>query len=1340
MNEIIEAVRTKYPDAYKDVDDDRLSLAIAINHPVYLKTNDSFRKDVERINAEHATPGHGATFAREAAAGVLPTAAGAGGAVGTGALVGALGAGPVGMGIGALVGGLISGIGAEKAQSAMLDEYAPEFQRQRARGAEAHPWTAAAGMVASGAPSMVISPGNALRSASKLVRGVATKAEAIEAAAPLAIGAATSAGTPMLMEGRVPTMPEVVAGMAQSVIYGQPRRWVGGPKAPLVPRVVGEAGQVPATIEPIDAVEGRQAGGFQQAEPMPERAQGESPLGGRQRGGFTQDMPPEIPLPVSRMPELQPPVADTTPTARGGLIEGESPEQIYGGREPVGPPRPPGDIVLSRSRAVSPEGEVVPRQAGPFPSVGEGSIPIVERQKAGSGVAPSSPTEPPITGVSGVTVTPSNVRAPQPAPYHSADAGTGGVSPFFESRGAATGGSVPSRIAAKVVPESARVFGRAAGNVISEGVSLYSEPIMQRLQKLAKGNLPDGIRNIPARAKQLLAGLSSTLDDAMTHAGKLSDASTWLRGFKAHKDGMGVSNLHTALEGNPADVPSYAVPLVEKVKAANLAIGKLAEKLATGFVATGKMQKNLTRFGFDVIQRGGEMLDRWATFVARENPVEAGHLLAALQKENKVKAGATPLDAVKYKFDELRREMATPGASTARLQNLNQEFSRLFQNTPTHIHVAGSGWHELVHSAPIDYLKNAANRTSHAAAFREVFDPKSGALGKARMDFLEKAGGHAEDFDTAMRALQGMPQPLPAKLPSTNPAVIALKSTFQTVMNLMSKAVLTGNFVTNLPETFVGATGQYLGYGYHLKALLKHRELYNALEQTGAVNKLFYDNSWDNNSKLRSAARILGNGISKVSAQQFLNEAQEAIAATAARLVTDDIRNGTLSAWSKSRLPHTLEVMGFSEKEAAAIMAGDAKLLHRFEVEAAPFLTGGNMATAEGSRMFNSRMFNTLFRFQSYPMMKLNQFRSAWDHFLDVRDREGGYFKATPDGKAEIRRSFEMLSRNVLGTAVQGAGTALLASLAFGGIEGLKLKGQEAQDAPGRFFADSLFAALGGPFYIMVKALQRAGKTDLANQIGQLVFPYNMAVEMLDVTFGQGQYADLMPLDRIDKFLFERLPGGRAAQQALALAGLSSYNSKLAADMRAFRLWKGREMGWRQEEIGRWEDDNRQFRTGMKQVMDAITRGESIIPGLKVATGNSPKPVTYSQLAASVRGRTLLRSLDGSPLTTDQMTRLISRIGNDAYKRLAYHDAKLNLIARALAAGGDAPAVDSAKMAKVAGLVAKTAGNPMLIEKMAGYREKARQYGEKKKASLFAQSPMSPLNAPIYPLPVGNGQ
>lgn len=114
------------------------------------KSADALRKKIQEESALK-------TVGREAGAGVVPTLAGIGGGMLTGAGLGAMGANPFTIVGGAIAGGVLAGFAGEKAQEKTLETVAPEFAQnlaqERALAAELHPVSS---FVGSAVPQLLV--------------------------------------------------------------------------------------------------------------------------------------------------------------------------------------------------------------------------------------------------------------------------------------------------------------------------------------------------------------------------------------------------------------------------------------------------------------------------------------------------------------------------------------------------------------------------------------------------------------------------------------------------------------------------------------------------------------------------------------------------------------------------------------------------------------------------------------------------------------------------------------------------------------------------------------------------------------------------------------------------------------------------------------------------------------------------------------------------------------------------------------------------------------------------------------------------------------------------------
>lgn len=707
----------------------------------------------------------------------------------------------------------------------------------------------------------------------------------------------------------------------------------------------------------------------------------------------------------------------------------------------------------------------------------------------------------------------------------------------------------------------------------------------------------------------------------------------------------GISNVVNVFEMSSGH-PAFAQKLVAAAKAANLAVGKMLEKVAikrkkkipgnrdvreaSAFKASGRFQRNITALGYDIIREGrGKPWREWT---------------AGLAKANKMK-----VSEVRQWFRDFKGELDKPAADMTAIEKMNQDFKRVIPTAVTHIKINGM-WEPVIHADMFNYLENTARRATHLTAFREQF-PNTIAGRKKLTDVREAvssefgAKGQAS-LDAMIRTMQG----IPTDNYSTGFPGQTLRTVNATLGNLMAKMALTGQMFTQGGETISGSTQVFFGNKNYLRALARVKQLYPHLEIIGAVNKAIYDMSFNRNSPIRSAFRIAGNTISKVFAEQALNEFQEAMAAAVAHVVSERISTRNLTAWEKRMLPETFHDMGFSHDEVAGLMQGDAALLGKFQRKASAFLTSGNRAISEGSALGANRLFNSVFRFQSYPMMKANQFRRVTVRMLE---------SLTDGSKYEKRNSTEMFARYVFGNTMQGALTVGIRALFYGGAFGLMLKLNEAQDEPLDFLTESFMATISGPAYSAWSGMKAKGVPGITDAAARMVFPYSVATEITDMTQGKGRYRDQDIHTRIGKFISARTPGTRAIAQGLALFGLSSEDKKLDAALDGFYRWRRDEMGFDERRSFLKKDELKEFRREMRKAVDALKSGDVDKFQDAYLAAAEQKGELGRKGSVSFTSRKVLRNATGGPLTEDEKDALRKRIGDDAVDRLEYFDVML---------------------------------------------------------------------------------
>ncbi len=827
--------------------------------------------------------------------------------------------------------------------------------------------------------------------------------------------------------------------------------------------------------------------------------------------------------------------------------------------------------------------------------------------------------------------------------------------------------------------------------IIDRAKELYGEltPVLDPAKKLAGANRPlnvPGINrqlDIPSISGSRAASWLNRLDKTTPYAGtrkvveamegepKWSEATKmWSAKRERYTLPSGVRRSVYRIIRNPVTLPPHVEKVMGPARLANLEIGKMAEPVTSHrFRATGLFQRNLTSEGYDFIREGrGPAWDRWTEGLAIANKMDVGQ--------------------VREFFREWKEELDRPGVDIASIERINQDFTRKYPKVITDVKVNGT-WHPVVHANLFNYLENAAQRASHIRAFREMFpNTRDGrkAIAEMRQGVAVELGAkYQKDFEAVLRTMQGHPTDSYADWGALSPSATPghlFRMFNQTVGNLMAKMVLTGQMIVQPGETLTGATPVFLGYpnyaraaGRYLKDLASGGQLYAQIEQQGMINQAMYDFSFDPHSPIRSTFKMAGNTISKVFMEQFLNELQEKLAATTAQVVTERIKAGTITDWEKRMLPQTFKTMGFGPEEIQTMMQDQAglsqqfapdevaelvknqdQLLGQFQRKASAFLTSGNKAIAESSRLGANRLFNSIMRFQTYPMMKTQQFRKVMGNAVEAFD--------TGDATQKWAASAQ-LARFLFGSTMQGALTVALTSWLYEGTQGPVIRTNEAEDDPLTFLSDSFFASIGGPLYMVVRGARYKGIKGVGEQLVRSVFPYAGATELMDMAQGEGKYKDQSMFDRIGKFIETKAPGTKAISSALALVGLGQEDRELEASIKAFRRWSLENLGYQYEDVHLEQDTRKEFRTAMQKVVKAVRNGDnrafsqSWMEAVGATMTMRGKKQPGDRISESLSQRKLLRTPDGQELTPEQLQALQKHIGFRAYDKLRWYDLML---------------------------------------------------------------------------------
>jgi hypothetical protein len=212
----------------------------------------------------------GVTALKSAATGVIPAggaAAGAEAGAAAGAFVPVLGETGISELAGGFIGAIAGSIAASKAQSAVLNKVAPDFQKQLAIDEQVHPIASAIGDIASSAPAFRFNPGQTVDgvvAAWRAARGIplgkseaeidAAKKAMYALAAQSGMATAGSIVTP-LIQGQEPDIKDVGINVLTALTFGEPRfkdvfKSLGLPKPPAKEQEDESAGGAEGTPPP----------------------------------------------------------------------------------------------------------------------------------------------------------------------------------------------------------------------------------------------------------------------------------------------------------------------------------------------------------------------------------------------------------------------------------------------------------------------------------------------------------------------------------------------------------------------------------------------------------------------------------------------------------------------------------------------------------------------------------------------------------------------------------------------------------------------------------------------------------------------------------------------------------------------------------------------------------------------------------------------------------------------------------------------------------------------------------------------------------------------------------
>jgi hypothetical protein len=772
-----------------------------------------------------------------------------------------------------------------------------------------------------------------------------------------------------------------------------------------------------------------------------------------------------------------------------------------------------------------------------------------------------------------------------------------------------------------------------------------------------------------------------------------------------------IRNLREAVEGRIRAPDERTQRAVEEAQQANLLIGDMLEPVAPGFLANGGMASNWTKLMFDIVKKGSG--PEWEKII-RGNAAANGISIATTRNM----------------FNSLRSRLLQPGVDSVTLASVAQDFTRNFPRAVTDIWTGEIGgklghWEPVIHANFFDYFDNGIRKAAAIRAFREIWPRDSvNAAPPGRPPVMVNA--LSRDYnalrrnvppeyhglvDSLFRVLQGQPseggfgQPgivggLESALSefSISPAGLAARGLWDAVRPIIRAGMLSRQIALQPSELMSGASHVFFGYrNSAANTFARFSKDYGMLEQRGMVDRMLYNDSFDPTSPVRSFGRAASNFIRRVGIENAVNEMQEAQNAAASAVVARQIQDAAaggppLPRAQEKNLRKVFEYMGFTKPEIELMMNGNEVLLNQMQRKAASFLSGGNKAAGERSRLLSSRAFQQAFWFQDYPATRINQFIKIADTML--KDAEQGRWDEAATGA-------KFMAKFVGGTTLQGVLTAGIMALFAGGIYGLRSKRDEFLDEPASFLLAAQRASIGGPMQAALDGMNDQGWHGFVDNMKNLATPTpaGLAYDIHNAVTGKGQYRDMPAWDRMARFAANRAPGSQMFTTGIAAELLNKAPDyrKLQLSMRSFYAWRRKEFGTVAYDVWLDDDYKQAFRTDMRKVKDALMKGDidafenakwdSIntaveeIEHAKELGTKMPKPVqkreagrkqpAITQEAKQKVGRGLesayILKVPAGPTTSRPMTyeenqKLRNHIGNEAVDRMEDFDRMIALM------------------------------------------------------------------------------
>ena len=596
------------------------------------------------------------------------------------------------------------------------------------------------------------------------------------------------------------------------------------------------------------------------------------------------------------------------------------------------------------------------------------------------------------------------------------------------------------------------------------------------------------------------------------------------------------------------------------------------------------------------------------------------------------------------------------------------ETERVFKIFPAAIKVGG----EIIPMLETGFAtagRRLVEKASMRASFIEQFGQDVGASGdissSSWVERFHKAGGEPQDAINLLRAHNSIPLETAPKFLKVGSPAHASYRWFKMLDGLRRTGLLTRAFIPNIPEplgnipAFIGARRLAQAYGRILASGAKGEagDLWREHHRLGATTKEVASWVWRKGRTLEDINRMVRQLNVPL---KFVSEINDHVATEAARIMVEDLKAGNTTVVDRIRL----ELLKFSPEEVNDLMAGKAsEELYNSVVSRAPAFTqfmdqiGGEVSRARASRVWNTLFFAEMFaqgkfRRMAEVTMKLKETSDAW-----MADPSKENFQRMA-GMGQIAGEF------FFGSALSGALSIYGKAFLTFGIIGLV----DTEISLGETFSYALF---GGVF----SALQRVfegieGEEAPVQKIAEIATPVSLAMELYNVTTGQGAYRDRSiteaPLDAASIFLDRNLAISRNAKSGIASLGLGAVDREMDMALSKYYTWR-RKNAPIQFGTGKQDEASRHFRRNMRKVTDLIKDGVSV-------TDDSVRELlqeavqargSLKSVGSSLLSRRILSGQSWSELDSEQREEVEEHLGPELMLKLRRYDALLEALAGA---------------------------------------------------------------------------